>query len=78
MMRNMQTMRGRGVLTKLIRKVDTRPKRQSVMRSPRQEAIGGAILSKTQTYLHDAREILGRITDQDLERTADIRLRECT
>ena len=41
----MQTMRGNGVLTKLMRSVEVRPNRQSVIKSPRQAAIGGAILS---------------------------------
>jgi len=36
---------GIGVLTKLMRAAETAPKRQSVTRSPRQAAIGGAILS---------------------------------
>lgn len=38
-------MRGAGVLTKLMRAAETAPRRQSVTRSPKQEAIGGAILS---------------------------------
>ena len=36
---------GTGVSTKLTSKDDTRPKRHKVMRSPRQAAMGGAILS---------------------------------
>lgn len=37
--------KGMGVLTKLMRAAETIPKRQRVTRSPRQDAIGGAMLS---------------------------------
>lgn len=44
-MRRTQKTRGRGVLTKPMRNVETSPRRQRVMRSPKQAAMGGAILS---------------------------------
>lgn len=43
--RKMQSTRGNGVLTKSISSVEIRPRRQRVMRSPKHEAIGGAMLS---------------------------------
>ena len=46
MTRRMHKTRGSGVLTKPMRNVDTSPKRQRVMRSPKHAATGGAILSK--------------------------------
>lgn len=39
-------MRGMGVLTTLIRMEEIAPRRLSVTKSPRHDAIGGAILSK--------------------------------
>lgn len=41
----MASINGTGVCRKGIRIVDTTPRRTSVTKSPRQEAIGGAILS---------------------------------
>jgi hypothetical protein len=41
----MPRMNGNGVLTKLIRAAETTPTRQRVIRSPRQAAMGGAMLS---------------------------------
>lgn len=41
----MARKKGMGVLTKLMRAAETIPKRQRVTRSPRQDAIGGAMLS---------------------------------
>jgi hypothetical protein len=38
-------IKGTGVLTKLMRAAETAPTKQSVTRSPRQAAIGGAMLS---------------------------------
>jgi len=38
-------MNGNGVFTRLMRAAETTPTRQSVTRSPRQAAIGGAMLS---------------------------------
>jgi hypothetical protein len=38
-------MKGNGVWMKLMRMAETAPRRQSVTRSPRQEATGGAMLS---------------------------------
>jgi hypothetical protein len=41
-------MRGMGVLTTLISMEEMTPRRLSVTKSPRHDAIGGAILSSTQ------------------------------
>lgn len=41
----MPSMKGMGVCRKGMRSVETRPMRQRVTRSPRQEAIAGAMLS---------------------------------
>ena len=42
-------MNGTSVLIKLMRAAETAPKRKSVTRSPRQAAMGGAMLSRCQS-----------------------------
>ena len=44
--RRRESRRGKGVLTNEIRMVETMPRRQRVIRSPRQAATGGAMLSR--------------------------------
>ena len=41
----MASIKGTGVLITLMRRAEVRPTKQRVMRSPRHEAIGGAMLS---------------------------------